>query len=189
MVCSGTFLAPAPADTWLQRLCPSRQSRFLLCAETALVYFLVVVVLRGTLGWTGQPAPVCRCPDRGIHATSRVIARPTSAPWQISTGRFCNCMNNRQRNPYDCAATLCHYALSTRCFFTCCSAVTFVIHLVNSHIIHGSDQFFLPRHSQDDTSSLYHNAGCFKLTGFVHGINLAARSATDSTSSVIRAGG
>ena len=35
---------------------------------------------------------------------------------------------------------------------------------------------FLPRHSQDN------DAGCFKLTGFVHGVNLAARPATDSTS-------
>ena len=42
-------------------------------------------------------------------------------------------------------------------------AVTFVIHLVTraSHVIHGSDQLFLPRHSQDNNTSLCHDAGCF----------------------------
>ena len=72
------FFAPAPADTWLQRLCPSRQSRFLLCAETALIYFFVAVVPRGTLGSTGRPAPVCRCPGRGIHATPTLFFDITS---------------------------------------------------------------------------------------------------------------
>ena len=56
-----------------------RASRvFLLCAETALVYFLVAVVPRGTLGWTGRPAPVCWCPGREIHATPTLIFDITS---------------------------------------------------------------------------------------------------------------
>ena len=80
-ICCGVLqhlFAPAPADTWLQRLCPSRQSRFLICAETALVYFYVAVVPRGTLGWTCRSAPVCRCPGRGIHVTPTIFLDITS---------------------------------------------------------------------------------------------------------------
>ena len=62
----------------LQLLCPSRQSRFLICAATALVYFLVAVVARGTLGWTGRLASVCRCPGMGLHVSSTMIINITS---------------------------------------------------------------------------------------------------------------
>ena len=56
-------------------------------------------------------------------SSSRVMAQHASATWQVSACRFCNCINSRKRHPYDCAATLCSYALSTRCFsHMCCSA-------------------------------------------------------------------
>ena len=46
--------------------------RFIICAESALVYFLVEAMPHGKFGRFGRPATVCRHPGWGIRVTPRL---------------------------------------------------------------------------------------------------------------------
>ena len=79
---------------------------FIICAECALVSFLVIAMHHKKFGRLGRPATVCRRPGWGTRTTPRlhhwsltspVTACRAAANWHISACRYCNSMTGYTR--------------------------------------------------------------------------------------------